>query len=98
MPITPDQQALQKFLADMQSIKQTMDRILGDVQRTIASVDHLQSLADAYQAAVAAGEIPESKRALVGAMLADDQVRSYLADCHALEAALVVFRDAHQGE
>lgn len=98
MAFTVDQAALAAVLADMQSIKQTMDRILADVQRTISSVDHLQGLADAYQSKLEAGEIPVSKQSLVEALLADADIQQYLSDCQTMETALTAFRDAHQGE
>lgn len=79
------------------SAKQSMDSILSTVQQAIAQIDHCAATMAEWQTKLAAGEFDKQVATVLQSMMSLGALQTALADQQKLKAALVAYRDAHQG-
>ncbi|MFH1184662.1 MAG: hypothetical protein V1755_06435 [Chloroflexota bacterium] len=94
---TDQQKQVKAFLVDFQSFNQAVDRVLSSVQETSAHIDHLTAMVAKWKDGLTAKTFDPEIEAAAVQLMKIAAVQGLLDDQAALRAALVAYRDKHQG-
>ena len=95
MTRTPKQDQGVEFMDDVMSINRARQMVLDSIARTISEIDHCLNKAVEMQAKVAAYDAELKPH--VDGLLKTSVVSDLLTDMAAVKAAMVTYRDSHQG-
>lgn len=95
MPQTPEQAAAANWLRKVASLQDARVQVIADIQRVIASIDHWRNTVTEVQATTRL--LPADMQRPVEDLLAVEVLSDLLGDMDETRAALVKYRDDHQG-